>query len=123
MRPIALFERVAAEIAPLIIAVPNRIEFPIVVFSTLPAADVKQPVLLPILARRSVDRASLEDPAADFTAQSIVNNKLPLRSRPAPFVKVVLPDPFENAEAVKVKIAIKEDPLTAIGNPPPPPRN
>ena len=120
VRPVALVERAATDFAPLVDVVPELIEFPVAIFTALPAADVTRPVSMPTLARHSVDRRSFEDPTAEFTAQSIVNNKPPLRSQPAPFVKVVLPDPFENAEAVKVKIIVKEDPLTAIGNPPPP---
>jgi hypothetical protein len=122
VRPVALVERASTDFAPLAFVVPERIEFPVAIFTALPAADVTRPVPLPTLARHSVDRGSLEDPTAEFTLQSIVNNKPPLRSLPAPFVKVVLPDPFENAEAVKVKITIKEDPLTAVGNPSPPNR-
>jgi hypothetical protein len=120
LRPIALLERVPMDLAPLVVDVPQRIEFTVGILSKLPAADAKQAVPLPTLARRSLDRGSLEDPTTEFTAQSIISNKLPLRSLPAPFVKVDLPNPFENAEAVKVTIIVKEDPLTAVGDPPPP---
>jgi hypothetical protein len=50
----------------------------------------------------------------------MINDKLPLRATEAAFVRVNLPDPFENSAAVKVKIDVKDDPLTALGNPPPP---
>jgi hypothetical protein len=113
---------VPTDLSPLVVDAPQRIEFAVGTLSKLPAVDAKQAVLLPILARRSLDRGSLEDPTTEFTAQSIINNKLPLRSLPAPFVKVDLPNPFENAEAVKVKVIVKEDPLTAVGDPPPPRR-
>jgi hypothetical protein len=121
LRRVVLAERVPADFAPLV-NVPQRTEFVVAFIPGIPAPDAKRRVALPILARPTLDRASLEDPTADFTAQSIVNNKFPPRSTPAPFIRVNLPDPFENAEAVKVKTIIKEDPLTAVGNPPPPKR-
>ena len=75
---------------------------------------------VPILARPTVTRASLDDPTEEFTALSILSDKLPLRATTAPFVKVNLPDPTENVEAAKVKVVVSEDPIKSIGNPPPP---
>ena len=113
-------DRVPLELAQTFPNLPERIEFPVGSLTKWEMLDVKQPAPLSILARLTPDRASLDDPTLEFTAQSILNNKLPLRSTEAPFVKVNLPDPFENVEAAKVKVAIKQDPLTALGNPPPP---
>jgi hypothetical protein len=119
-RPSPLPDLVPLELARKIPVLPERILFRVGPLTKQETPDVKQPSPLPILAAPSKDRAPLDDPTVDFTAQSILNNKLPLRETTAPFVKVNLPDPFENAEAAKVKIALKEDALTVIGNPPPP---
>ena len=82
--------------------------------------DVKEPAPVPILARPTQSRASLDDPTVDFTAGSIINDNLPLRSTVAGYVKVNLPDPGENVEAARVKVVVSEDPLKSIGYPPPP---
>ncbi len=119
-RPSAPTERVPVDLAGVALDRPDRIELPVGSSLQTPTPDVKQPPGLPILARPSTDRAPLEDPTADWTAASIITVKLPLRSTQAPFVKVGLPDPFENVEAAKVKTAVAEDPLRALGNPPPP---
>ena len=80
---------------------------------------VKQSTNAPTaLARPTPDRASLEDPTTEFTARSILSDNLPLRVTMALFVKVNLPDPFENAEPAKVKLTIPDDPAKALGNPP-----
>jgi hypothetical protein len=119
-RPSPPAERVPLELAGLLVERPERIELPVGSLARLPAPDAKLPTALPILARPSAERASLDDPTADWTAASVLTAKLPLRSTAAPFVKVDLPDPFENVEAAKVKTVVAEDPLTAIGSPPPP---
>lgn len=119
-KPTALPERVPFDLAGVQPQRPEPIVLPVGGLTRLDAPDVKQPVALPILARTIPDRAPLEDPTTDFTAGSIINNNLPLRTTPAPFVKTNLPDPFENSEPAKVKLAPKDDPATALGNPPPP---
>jgi hypothetical protein len=119
-RPSPLPERVPADIAGLHSDRPERIELPVGGLTRLATPDVRQPVTVPILGRPVPDRASLDDPTAEFTASSVFNKNLPLRTTAAPFVKTNLPDPFENSEAAKVKIAPKEDPATSLGNPPPP---
>jgi hypothetical protein len=119
-RPTALPERVPADLAQIEADKPERIELPVGALTRLETPDVKQPAALPVLARPSPDRASLEDPTTEFTAASIISDRLPLRTNAAPFVKVTVPDPFEYAGQVKIKVVVPEDPLTAIGNPPPP---
>jgi hypothetical protein len=120
VRPAAPIERAPLQLAQAALEPPDRPELPVGALVSRPAPDVKLPPSLPILARPSSDRASLEDPTTEFTAASIIRATLPLRSQQAPFVKVNLPDPFENAEAVKVKITVTEDPQKALGSPPPP---
>jgi hypothetical protein len=119
-RPSPLPERVPVDFTGLQPDRPEHIKLPVGGLTRLPTPDVKQPVTVPILGRPVPDRASLDDPTAEFTASSVFNKNLPLRTTTAPFVKTNLPDPFENSEAAKVKIAPKEDPATSLGNPPPP---
>jgi hypothetical protein len=119
-RPVPLPDRAPIELGPRVVSVPQRPIMPEGALTKIPARDVKVPAEVPILARPTTTRASLDDPTGEFTALSILSDKLPLRATPAPFMKVNLPDPTENVEAAKVKVVVKEDPIKSIGNPPPP---
>ncbi len=121
LRPSPLPDRIPIDLASRELDRPGTIVLPVGGLTKIDALDVKSPVALPILARPTADRASLEDPTAEFTARSIINDNLPLRVTLAMFVKVNLPDPFENVEAARVKVTIPEDPARALGNPPPRP--
>jgi hypothetical protein len=80
----------------------------------LPGPDINQPAPLPILATPAPDRAALDDPTADFSAAAVQSAPAPARTNPAPFVKVALPDPFENRNAVRLreKPAERAEPVT-----------
>lgn len=58
--------------------------------------DVKQPIPLPILTQPVPDHASLEDPTADASTAAALAAPLPMRTSPAPFLKLSLPDPYEH---------------------------
>lgn len=118
VRPTPLPDRVPIDLAQRELDRPENIVMPVGALTKIDALDVKQPVTLPILARPTADRAPLDDPTAEFTARSIMNDNLPLRVTLSMFVKVNLPDPFENAEPARVKITIPDDPAKALGNPP-----
>lgn len=120
VRPMALPDRVPIDLARIQIDRPEVLNFPVGGLTKRETPDVKLPTALPILAKPIPDRASLDDPTTEFTAESIINKNLPLRSTTAPFVKVNLPDPFENAPAAKVKVTIPDDPAKALGTVPPP---
>jgi hypothetical protein len=78
------------------------------------SADVSRPPPLPLTPRPSPDRASLEDPTAEFSALQAVAAPPPARTTPAPFLRVNVPDPFENAAAVRLRTPPAEDPTTDI---------
>lgn len=83
--------------------------------------DPAQPAELPFLATKPVpERASLEDPTVEFTAQSVISLVLPLRETVAPFVKLTIPEPFEPAGPPIPRGALTEDANKALTPPPPP---
>jgi hypothetical protein len=88
----------------------------------LSAPDVNQPPPLPILANPGIDRASLDDPTADESLKSALSAVPPIRSNPAPFLRLNLPDPFENAQTVRLRAMPPEDhgPATGPVRPPKP---
>jgi hypothetical protein len=101
---------------------PVRIRLPEGELTRLPAPDATRPLVLPPLAQPVLDRASLEDPTADYSARSVIGAPLRPRTTPVAFLKVNLPDPFENAETVRLRLNISEDPNRSLGNPPAPKR-
>jgi len=110
-RPVPLPERVPADLGAV---TPDLPAGPVTATGPLirsPARDPLEPAELPVLSPKPVaDRAPLTDPTAEFTAASVVSPGLPLRTAPAGFVRINLPDPFENAGAAKVRTPVTEDP-------------
>jgi hypothetical protein len=62
----------------------------------LPSVDVNKPIPLPILAQPVTNRAPLDDATADASLAAALAATPPGRASPAPFLKLNLPDPFEN---------------------------
>src|SRR5262249_11339212 len=69
----------------------------------LPGPAPSQPAPLPVLAAPVPDRAALDDPTADFSAAAVQAAAMPGRPAPAPYVKMSLPDPFENRNAARLR--------------------
>jgi len=99
---------------------PIRLEQPIGLATDIRALDPNLQVEVPRLAQRSVNRASLNDPTDDYSAASVIGAPLPLRTTPAPFVQIDLPNPFENAETIKLQAPITVDPSVVISSVPTP---
>jgi hypothetical protein len=82
----------------------------------LPSVPVDVPIPLPILAQPQVDRAALDDPTAEFSSIRVLSAKLPDRKTPAPFLHLMLPDPFEHRSAGGLKTlppVVDQVPVTA----------
>lgn len=62
----------------------------------LPIIDVNQPPPLPLLGQPLPDRASLDDPTSLASQTAAISASAAERERPALFLRLVLPDPFEN---------------------------
>jgi hypothetical protein len=83
----------------------------------LASPDVNQLPPLPFLATLSIDRASLEDPTSDDSLKTALAAVPPIRTNPAPFVRLNLPDPFENAQTVRPRVLPTEEHSPAAGSP------
>ncbi len=81
----------------------------------VPGPDPNQPAALPVFAQPVPERASLDDPGAEFSATIVQSATVPFRSTTAPFVRQNLPDPFENRDTVRLRSTPDEhpDPQTA----------
>jgi len=116
-RPQSLPERVPLEISRIEIERPSAIVLITGALTRIAPRDVNEPSALSILAKPVPDRASLEDPSIPFTLRSLISLQLPLRDQPVGFLKINLPDPFENLEPAKVKTPAVEDPNRSLGEP------
>lgn len=79
------------------------------------APDVDLPPPLPILANPGIDRAPLEDPTAEDSLKSALTAVPPIRNNPAPFLRLNLPDPFENAQTIRLRALPPEEQSPATG--------
>ncbi len=70
----------------------------------VPSVDANVVPPLPFLAKPIVDRASLTDATEEMSAKVAVGAPMPRRTTPAPFVKIDLPDPFENRKAMRIPV-------------------
>ena len=79
--------------------------------------DVNQPPPLPILAQQIPNRASLDDPTLDASLAAALALAPPMRVKPAPFMRLVLPDPFEHRETGRLRQPLPEDSTPATASP------
>ena len=87
----------------------------------LPSPDVNQPIPLPILAQPTADRASLDDPTGDASAEAALAAAMPKRTMPVPYSRLTLPDPFDNRRPLGVPPPAEDDrPRTGTVHPPKP---
>ena len=83
--------------------------------------DVNQPPPLPILAQPTADRASLDDPTVDASTVAALAAAMPQRTKPVPYVRVTLPDPFDNRRPLTLTAPAEDDrPRTGTVHPPEP---
>jgi|GEM_PF-4601247 len=115
VRPMAIPDRVAVDFTRVDVVLPESPTFPVGPLTNNPGLDFNRPAPVQILGRYIPDRASLEDPTVDFIPAMVVNPALPLKEVVAPFVRLTLPDPFENAGPAQIKNPPKEDTNAALG--------
>lgn len=84
-----------------------------------PAEPAPWAVPLPILATPVGDRTSLADPTAEASSAAALAAPLPRRAAPAPYVRLALPDPYENRRPLCLPVT-DEDPTPVAAAPTPP---
>lgn len=119
-QPMPMPDRVPTELGGLLPQLPHRTDWPTGALTRSESQNANSPEL-PLLSPRPVaDRAPLTDPTIEFTAQSVISTKLPIRTEPTGFLRINLPDPFEHVEGAKPRTPVLENPNRSLGNPPPP---
>jgi hypothetical protein len=90
---------------------PQRPEMPPEEMIQLTAPDANLPAALPPHGKQVADRAPLDDPTSEFSAERAVAHPTPLRTTPMPFMRINLPEPFEHRSPAKP--LDREPPLVA----------
>jgi hypothetical protein len=75
----------------------------------VPSVDVNKPTPLPILAKPLSDRVPFDDVTSDASNAAALSGAMPARTTPAPFLKLTVPDPFENRKPVAPPVTQFED--------------
>ena len=97
------------------LATPTRDPFPIGISPAIARDGFDQLQPAQVIAVPVPDRSGIGDRTVEFSATSATREVLPLRSTPAPFAAVDLPDPFVNGETIRLKTRPDVDANTAIG--------
>lgn len=72
----------------------------------LPSVDVNVVPPLPFLGKPIADRASTADATEEASTRLATSAVMPRRTAPAAFVKIDLPDPFENRKAMRIPLIL-----------------
>ena len=110
MRPAPPAERIPPDLGVGANAVPGKPKLPLSIVATKRSRDVNLVPPLPTLGRPLADRAGFDDPTTDFGTAVIARPPLMAPYRPASFLKVGIPNPFELAEQIKFTISPADEP-------------
>lgn len=90
--------------------VPQAVSLPAQSLIRLWSWNVNEPLPLPILGTGVRDRASLTDPSLNASVAAAQAKVEPARTQPVPFQAANLPDPFEHAQAIRLRNPLDESP-------------
>jgi hypothetical protein len=82
-----------------------------------PSPNVSQPVPPPVLGQPTPDRAPLDDPTPEASQAAALMAQMPARTNPAPFLKLTLPDPFENRQTGRLRTTPPEEGIPVAATP------
>jgi hypothetical protein len=79
-----------------------------------PPKDAERPLALPHLGKHEPDKAGKTDPVAEASQGMIGKFAVTTRPVPAPFVRMVVPDPFENRNLLRIASPVPEEPAPPL---------
>lgn len=85
--------------------VPQSPRLPVGPLAWQPGVDVLMPVSPPVFGRYVADRVSLADASLEISVEQTRVPQNPVRAGEVPFTPVNLPNPFENADVVRLRQA------------------
>jgi hypothetical protein len=90
------------------LALPETPQLPVSPGVRLPSLNPEQPAPAPILAQPRSEHGATDHPTAAFSTATALAAPLPERTRPVPFMRLVLPDPFEHYQAVRLRVPLPD---------------
>ncbi len=79
--------------------------------------DLSQPLPLPVLGRKQLELAPVDDLTAEVSLAAALTTLALQRGKPAPFLRLTLPDPFEHRHAVGFRKELTEQPTPVTASP------
>jgi hypothetical protein len=83
---------------------PQRVSFATTKRLRVSSVDASLPPPMPVQARPVPDRVSLEDPTVETSTAAILSARLPPRSKPAPYERMTVPEPYPNRLPLTVSL-------------------
>lgn len=96
-------------------AVPEINTLPVAPAVKVPSLDVNQPLVLAQVTQPAPEAPNLADPTQEASQQAALMGSASPRTEPAPFLRLLLPDPFANRNAAALPEPVPEEsvPITA----------
>jgi hypothetical protein len=79
-----------------------------------PPGDAERPVPLPPLGKHEPANTGKTDPVAEASGAMVGKFTVSTRPTPAPYVRMVVPDPFENRNLLRGVAPIPEEPAPPL---------
>jgi hypothetical protein len=85
----------------------------------VPSLDGNKSVDLPPMAQPLPDRAPVTDPTLSASREAVLSAAMPARKKPAPYLRVTLPDPFEHRDTVRLRtpLGTEQGPILFLAPP------
>jgi len=96
------------------VVIPTPPSFPVGERLRVPSIDVEQPSSLSPMAQPLPDRAAVADPTLPASREAILTATMPERKNPAPFLRLMLPDPFEHRDTVRFRKSLGEEQVPVL---------
>ncbi len=93
--------------------VPGRPSFATDKRVQVPSEDVALPPPLPVLAQPVPDRVPLDDATMEASTTAALSAAMPARSKPAPYQRMRVPDPYENRLPLTLSVPAEMSPPQA----------
>jgi hypothetical protein len=84
--------------------------------------DLNQPLALANLGQKQPETPPADDPTTDSSGAAALAAPPPPRGKPAPFLRLTLPDPYEHRQSVRLRKDWPEDSAPTSSTPHPPGR-
>lgn len=79
-----------------------------------PPPSAEKPLPVPELGKYQPEKAATIDVVAEASQALVTRNAVAVKATPAPFLRLSVPDPFENRNLLRVVAPVPEDPTPPL---------